>query len=131
MLAIPVVKCEQPSLQTNSLKAFLNSHRNSTSNTNHASSINEDISLFIDIRNAAVSVPLESLTDSTFEQNKILRYSYILKSLCSRINDYESELGFTFGWKDAFNANKKVSCNSLYLEIAACLWNLGSIGNNL
>jgi hypothetical protein len=64
------------------------------------------------IRSDAISIPPESLVDSTFEQQKIIRYSYTLKSLCSRLNDYESELGLTFGWKDAFNSNKKSVSNT-------------------
>lgn len=127
MLAIPLVKCDQSNLSTNSLKTFLNSHNSNKTNPNNDLSIDDSIALLCTIRADAISIPNESVIDSTFEQQKIIRYSYILKSLCARLNDYESELGLTFGWKDAFNANKKAISNSLYLEFACCLWNLGSI----
>ena len=113
MLGLPYNRSDSISNLEELLKKFLISKGINDTN---------DIITLKQARETAIS----SIEPCEAHMQNLLRYHCILKSITSRLEEYDTEIHLNFSCSDGFLPKKKLSSHSFYFEWANTLWNMAA-----
>jgi len=116
MLAIPAVKCLTTPNESLDIEKTLRERL-------HGENIASHIEKFVAVRNVATTITEPSDTS----QKQLLAYTEEISKFITQLQPAEDCVSLlSFRWTDAFSGNVALATSNMYLELACCVWNMGS-----